>query len=525
MKLEKNKSIWQEQSSNKFSELIGDKDCEVCVVGAGISGLTIAYTLLKQGKSVIVLDKGQSISGETALTSAHLSTAIDDGYAHLETMHGTEGIQMIAESHLAAIEKIQRIIKEEKIDCDFEWVDGYLIAGKNENEIVLFNELSAAKRAGLKAARLEFSIPYSKKNIGRALKFDCQAQFHAMKYMKGLQKAVEKMGGVIYGKSLVSTTKESDFITVTTDSGNAVYCEYLVFATNTPVNHTIAVHTKESAYRSYVIGLEIPKGSFPKILLWDTLSPYHYVRIQEEKDRDVLIVGGEDHRVGQCERGRNPFNRLDAWVKRKLGIDAKMIYKWSGQIIETVDGLAYIGRSPMSKKIFEVSGDSGHGITHGTIASIIIPDLIMNKGNIWEDLYSPSRITLSAISTYVKENIQGATQNLDWFSPGEVESVAQISKGEGAIIREGVSKIAAYKDTNGKIHKCSAVCPHLGALVRWNSTEKTWDCPFHGSRFSEKGEVINGPSTISLSPIDSNSQNEEKDSNYKQDEKNDFEKL
>lgn len=498
-------SIWQEIKLKKFNTLTKNQAAEVCVVGAGISGLTIAYELLKLGRSVIILDKEESLCRETALTSAHLSNALDDLYYNLNNIIGKDKSKLAAESHALAIDKIEEIIKSENIDCEFSRANGYLLASDKPGVDVILKELRATHRAGLKDTSVIKTLPEIENKIGPALLFPNQAQFHALKYLKGLVKGILRLGGKLYGKALVIEYKnEEPNIVVKTESGHTITCEYLVFATNVPIHHRVRMHTKESAYRSYVIGIKIPKNSFPQILLWDTAEPYHYVRVQSGPDYDILIVGGEDHRVGQGENNIDYFERLEHWTKRTFDLDGEILYKWSGQIIETLDGLAYIGRSPANKgkNIFEVSGDSGHGLTHGTIAGMIIPALITGKEHPWSELYDPARKTFNGgVSNYLIENLKSAVQVLDWITPGEVEDELDIPPGSGAILRRGLKKIAAYRDEHGKLHECSAVCPHMGAVVHWNESEKTWDCPMHGSRFCTKGKVINGPACKGLSPV------------------------
>jgi Rieske Fe-S protein len=213
------------------------------------------------------------------------------------------------------------------------------------------------------------------------------------------------------------------------------------------------------------------------------------VRLQE----DVLIVGGEDHKTGQEDDGADRFSRLEAWARQRFPMGT-VEFRWSGQVIEPVDGLGYIGRNPGDKgHVFVATGDPGHGMTHGTIAGMLISDMILGRPNDWERLYDPSRKSLRSAAEYVRENVNVARQYVDYVTPGEVRSEADIRPGEGAVIRHGLRKLAVYRDEAGALHRASAVCPHLGCIVHWNSLERTWDCPCHGSRFSVDGAVLNGP--------------------------------
>lgn len=495
-------SIWDNVKATEFSKLSNDISTEVCIVGSGISGLSIAYFLLKQGISVVILDKESGFTGQTTMTSGHLSNALDDRYHKMKSVLSEDGLKLAAESHTQAIDMIEEIIRRERISCDFSRVDGYLFSQKVIKDDVVQKELEATHEAGIFDTEIVFSLKGINKKIHSALRFPRQAQLHSLKYCKALQKCILEMGGIIYGDSQVVETKELTDISVKTKEGREVICKSLVFATNSPINHQFLVHTKEAAYRSYCIGIEVPKGSFPKILLWDTEDPYHYVRLAHETEFDIIIVGGEDHRVGQEKPNVDPYSNLQKWAKKNLGVRGEIKYRWSGQIVETLDGLGYIGKSPGSKNVYEVSGDSGHGLTHATIGASIITDLILGNDNPWIEIYDPSRISFMAAKHYIKENIQGLVQMVDWVTTPEVTDIKLVPMGKGMIISENGKKVAVYKDDKGKVHKCSAVCPHLGALVRWNENTKTWDCPWHGSRFDAQGHVLNGPSRTDLDKIE-----------------------
>jgi nitrite reductase/ring-hydroxylating ferredoxin subunit len=261
----------------------------------------------------------------------------------------------------------------------------------------------------------------------------------------------------------------------------------------------VAMHTKQAAYRTYVVAARIPEHSAPRLLLWDTLDPYHYVRRQSGTvGFDYLIVGGEDHRTGEPDETEKRHGRLIAWTRERFPQVRDFPYRWSGQIMEPVDALAFIGLNPGDDNLFIATGDSGNGMTHGTIAGLLIPDLIDGRSNPWAKLYHPSRKNIEAMGTFARENLKVARHYADHLTGGDISEVAQIPAGDGAVLRHGLHKIAVYRDPAGTLHTFSAVCPHLGCVVQWNGGEKTWDCPCHGSRFHALGHVVNGPANKGL---------------------------
>jgi glycine/D-amino acid oxidase-like deaminating enzyme/nitrite reductase/ring-hydroxylating ferredoxin subunit len=481
---------------------------DVCVVGAGIAGLSTAYMLARAGKDVVVLDDGPIAGGETSRTTAHLVTALDHRYSELESLHGARGARLAAESHGAAIDAIEGIVAEEGIDCDFARLDGYLFMPPGESTAPLDDELSAAHRAGLTQVGRVSRVPYDAYNFGPALRFPRQAEFHVLRYVSGLVAAFTRLGGRIHTRTHATTIAGGTGARVETALGVTVRAAAVVVATNTPVNDLVAIHTKQAAYRSYVIGASIARGSVPRLLLWDTADPFHYVRLASVPGRgaavhDVLIVGGEDHKTGQAEDFAARFARLEAWTRERFPTAGDVEFRWSGQVMEPVDGLAFIGRNPLDHaNVFVATGDAGNGMTHGTIAGMLLTDLILGRENPWSTLYDPARKTLRAGREFVKENVNVALQYAELVTGGEVSSVDEIARGRGAVIRRGLKKIAVYRDTHGVLHELSAMCTHLGCIVHWNDEEKTWDCPCHGSRFARDGHVVNGPAIAALARSD-----------------------
>lgn len=479
---------------------------DVCIIGAGIAGLSTAYCLAREGRSVIVLDDGRVGGGMTQRTTAHLSNAIDDGYEEIERLHGEEGAALTAGSHTAAIDRIERLIKDEHISCDFERVDGYLFAARGE-EGALERELLAAQRAGLTNVERHARAPVVGLTSGPCLRFARQAQFHPLRYLSGLVRALDRRGGRVYTATHVAKVEGGAQARIETDQGAVVTANAVVVATNTPIIDMVAIHTKQAAYTTYVIGARVPPGTVAKALYWDMEDPYHYVRIQPGSSGDVpydlLIVGGEDHKTGQADDGAARHNKLEAWARQRFPMIEQVEYRWSGQVMEPVDGIAFIGRDPGNvENIYIATGDSGMGMTHGTIAGMLITDLIMGRECSWAPLYDPSRKTLRAAGTYAQETLNMAAQYADWVTKGDVVSVDEIAKDSGAVIRRGLKKVAVYRDSSGTLHERSAVCTHLGCIVAWNQTEKTWDCPCHGSRFDKTGKIINGPANRDLARVD-----------------------
>lgn len=501
-------SVWVATADTPAQKpLTKDTTTDVVVIGAGIAGLTTAYLLAQAGASVVVLDDGPIGGGMTSRTTAHLTNALDDRFYELERLFGEEGARLAAQSHTAAIDQVEAIVEQERIDCEFERTDGYLFLPGNGRVKVLDDELPAAHRAGLTGVRRLERAPLEFWDTGACLHFPRQAQFHPLMYLTGLVKAVARDGGEVYTHTHAEEVEGGEDAHVTTANGHKITCKSIVVATNTPVNDRVAIHTKQAPYVTYVIGARIPKDSVPAILLWDAppdlWEAYHYIRVAHDGDHDVLIVGGEDHKTGQQHDCAQRWGKLEQWTRNRFPMAEEVEFRWSGQVMEPFDCLAYIGRNPMdAENVFIATGDSGMGMTHGTIAGMLLTDLIMNRNNPWAELYDPSRKTLTAAKDFAAENINVMAQYADLITPGEVDSEDEIAKGEGAVLRKGLSKVAVYRDGDGTVHRMSAICVHLGCVVNWNQCEKTWDCPCHGSRYDRFGSVFNGPANSDLPPVE-----------------------
>lgn len=492
------KPLWDTTSHHPtLPKLEKDITTDICVIGAGITGLSLAYMLSEQGKKVVIVDKGEVGFGETGVTTAHLTYALDDRFIDLVRMHGLKKITFLLDSHVDAIDTIEATVKKEHIDCEFERVDGYAFLGSGDTSETLERELDTLHR--LKYDQIS-ALPESPagSHLGSCLKFPDQAQFHPLKYLNALSDRVIKNGGEIYVNSLVQNLEETqDGVHVKLENGCTIQAQTAVMATNTPfIDKESKMYAKQAAYRTYAIGVEIPKDSVTNALYWDTEEPYHYVRLSAH---NMLIVGGEDHKTGQQAANYDPFENLLQWTREKFPmIQESTMYKWSGQIMEPVDRLAFIGLNPGNKRVYVATGFSGSGMTYGVVAAKIITDLIDGKKHPLVELFDPARSVLKGAKRFLKENGNVAAKYIGNLFSKHHESVEELPNGTGMIVGQGKDKTAVFKDKQGKVCKFSATCPHMGCTIGWNHIEGTWDCPCHGSRFDTQGKVLNGPARTHL---------------------------
>jgi glycine/D-amino acid oxidase-like deaminating enzyme/nitrite reductase/ring-hydroxylating ferredoxin subunit len=491
---------WLDQPEPVTEKLSGDVRADVVVVGAGMAGLCVAYGLAKAGRRVAVVDEGPVGGGETGRSTAHIASALDDGWPELERLFGPAGARLAAASHRAAADFIERAVAEESIACGFFRVNGYLFnpppdEGTGQD---LRAEMAAALRAGLETelvARAPLAF-----DTGPAVRFGNQARMDPLAFVRGLAQAVRRRGGRIFTGSRAVEVAGGRPARVTVAEGWHMVADAVVVATNVPINDTVAVHGKQAPSRTYAIAARAEPGATADALYWDTAKPYHYARFQPMADGAwTLIVGGEDHRTGTPAHGSERWARLEAWARARFPGMGAVVARWSGQVLEPVDGLGFIGHNPMDEdNVFIATGDSGNGITHGAIAGLLIPELILGRPAPWERLYDPARLSLKAVPAFADTNLHVAEHYAEWLTAGDVAGVEDIAPGSGAVLRSGLTKLAVYRDAEGRLYRRSAVCPHLKCIVAWNDAEHSWDCACHGSRFDRFGRVVNGPATGDL---------------------------
>ena len=488
----------------RFAKLDENGKADVVVVGAGITGLTTAYLLAKAGRRVVVLERDRCAGTDTGHTSAHLTMVVDRRLTDLVKRFGPNHAQAVWDAGFAAIALIDDVVREHGIDAGFDWVDGYLhapIDASGDERAPLEEEARIAGELGFDAEYVD-AVPL----FGRpGVRFPNQARLHPRKYLAGLAKAIVALGGRIHEHS--EAAEFSDAPRAVKANGCTVTCDDIVIATHNPTFGLLGMaaatlfQTKLALYTSYVVAGRVAPGLVADALWWDTADPYHYVRVEPHRDYDVVIFGGEDHKTGQEEDTSGCFDRLE---ERLRGIvpDVEITHRWSGQVIETPDGLPYIGQS--AKGQYSATGYAGNGLTFGTLAGIMVSDAILQRSNPWADLFDPNRKALvRGVWDYIKENVDYPYYMIrDRFAGAEARSLREVKRGQGKVIERNGAKIAAYRDPAGAVTERSAVCTHMGCTVAWNSAESTWDCPCHGSRFKPTGQVISGPAGAPLREIE-----------------------
>lgn len=472
---------------------------DAVIVGGGITGLTAALLQARAGRQVVLLEQERIGAGETGRTTSHLTEAVDGRYQTIRRTFGVDGARLVAQSSRAALDRIEQFVRDGAIECAFERVPGYLYSERKSDLDWLATELDAAHDAGCAAVWVDrLPLPFA---TAGGICWPGQAQIHAMAYLSGLVEELVGLGVRLFEGTRVTNVHDGEPCIVHTDGGDLRAREVFV-AAHVPVINRVAMHTKIAAYRSYAMAMTPIAGVGPG-LFWDTDDPYHYTRLHRVNGRQYLIVGGEDHRTGEEDDTEARYETLGEYVRARFG-DVTADYRWSGQIIEPVDGLPYIGLNTAAGHVYVATGYSGNGMTFGTLAGMIVSDLMSGQPNPYAELYDATRIKpVASAASYVAENVLFPTRLVtDRLTSADVQegSIDELRAGEGGIFAGEDGKVAVCRDRQGVLHARSAVCTHLGCDVDWNSAEQSWDCPCHGSRFAPDGRVINGPAVTDLPP-------------------------
>jgi glycine/D-amino acid oxidase-like deaminating enzyme/nitrite reductase/ring-hydroxylating ferredoxin subunit len=498
-------SYWLDSASlPRYPKLERDEQVDVVIVGGGITGLTAACLLTAAGKSVAVVERERCAQIDTGHTSAHVTMVTDRRLSELVKTFGRDHAQAAWDAGLAALGQIDSIVCDERIACDFEWVPGYLHAPLG---VPPADHMKSLKEEAALAASLGFDASFVERVPlagGPGVMFPEQARFHPRKYLAGVAHAITDRGGLIFEHT--SADEFSDKPLSIKANGHTITSEYVVIATHNPLVGNASLvratlfQTKLALYTSYVVGGRVAKGRVPDALFWDTSDPYHYLRIEPHRDHDFVIFGGEDHKTGQASDTTACFDRLERTVREQVG-EIELTHRWSGQVIETPDGLPYIGET--ADRQFTGTGFGGNGMTFGTITAMMAVDKLLGRKNPWSDLFDPGRVKiLGAAWDYLVENKDYPYYMVrDRFAGTQGRSLRAVPRGSGRVLELNGQQVAVYRDEKGAVTRRSAVCTHMGCTVDFNQAERTWDCPCHGSRFKPDGAVIAGPAESPLPEI------------------------
>ena len=497
-------SHWIDSASlPRFPKITRSLDVDVAVIGGGITGITAAYLLKRSGCTVALVERGRCAQVDTGHTTAHVTAVPDLRLHEIEQRFGREAVKAVWDAGGAATDQIVNLIRAEDIACDFHWVPGYLHAPRSSppgTGLAGFKrEVRLAQELGI-SAEVREAVP----SIDRpGILFPHQALFHPRKYLAALVRRIPGKGSHVFEHSEVTEVQEKPLAVKVGDA--AIRCRHVVMATHTPLMGIAGVvgaalfQAKLALYTSYALGARIPRDTLPLASFWDTNDPYDYLRVERRRGHDFAIFGGEDHKTGQG----NPtaaYRRLEARFRR-LAPSSTIEYRWSGQVIETNDGLPFIGE--MAENQFGATGFAGNGMTFGTLGAMMAVDAVHQRSNPWTDLFAPGRKHVRGGTwRFVKENADYPYYMLrDWLGGAEGTSLKNLPRGQGKVLRLRGRKVAAYRDEQGAVTLCSPVCTHLKCIVGWNAAERTWDCPCHGSRFRPTGEVISGPAEEPLERV------------------------
>lgn len=478
----------------------GYLDVDVAIVGAGITGLTTAYLLAKSGKRVAVLEAMEVGKGTTGSSTGNLYTPVDERLYKVASKHDESVLQAVVSSRTEAVNFIEQRVQEFSIDCEFKRVPWYLFTTDSKQAQQIRQELEAVQKSGIAATgEVPADFPY---NAEAVINIANQAQFNPLKYVQGLAAGIASDNCRIYENTKVLQVEDGEPCMVHTERGQ-VRTAKVVMATHSPKG-VYAVHSAMEAYREYAIAVRL-KGDLPASgTYWHLQQQHHYsVRPYSNGSGDFLLVLGEPHMVGHQEHNEENLRKVEEYARKHFDVES-VAYRWAAQNYRPADLLPYIGSSPMQNNVYIATGFAADGLVWGTVAAQIIQDAILGKDNPWAKTFDPKRFTpVASASKVIDENVHVVKHLVeDYLLPDDTVELREIKSGEAKTLELNDKKVAAYRDEQGELHVVSSVCTHMGCVVHWNSAEKSWDCPCHGSRFSVDGEVIEGPAYRNLANVD-----------------------
>lgn len=494
---ETNPSLWVATTpATGFPALAGHVEADVAVVGAGIAGLVTAALCQRDGRRVAVVEAARVASGTTGYTTAKLTALHGLIYDELAQAYGDEGARAYADANLAGMAAVAGLVEELGISCDLESRSAFTYTTDPAMVDTVQAEAAAAQRVGLRAEfTTECDLPFA---VEGAVRLDRQAQFHPRRFCLGLAAAIAARGGAVYELSRAMDVEEGDPCVVQTEAGT-VTAGHVVVATHLPFLDRGGFFARCHPMRSYALSARID-GPVPSGMYLATDTPTRSLRSARMGGEEILVVGGEGHKVGQDEDTRRRYDALEAWARAHFPVRA-VDYRWSAQDHMPVDRVPYVGSAwPGADRVLVATGFQKWGMSNGAAAGIMLADRIGGRESPWIGLFDAQRGNLrQSAADLLKENANVVKRFVGDRLRTEVgRSPDDLAPGEAAVLRTGVHRVAAYRDEAGALHTVSPVCTHMGCTVTWNTAERSWDCPCHGSRFKPDGEVLEGPAVRPL---------------------------
>jgi glycine/D-amino acid oxidase-like deaminating enzyme/nitrite reductase/ring-hydroxylating ferredoxin subunit len=487
-----------------FPKLQQDTEVEVAIVGGGMTGLTAAYLLAKEGLKVAVIEAGRILNGTTGHTTAKVTTQQGLIYNQLISDFGEETARLYFDANDQALQFIKNLVQEQQIDCDFSEEDAYIYTNSSQKMQSLIDEYEAYQKLGIKDSEYLSSIPILVEHKA-AVTIRKQAQFHPVKYLNHLVREFTKLGGQVYENTTAVDMEEGDKPVVTTRDGHRVYCRHMIIASHYPFYDVKGFYfSRLKPSRSYVLAVK-PEKAFPGGMYKNVEKPQRSLRSANYNGEQLIIFGGDEHQTGKEKNTHQYYEALEAFARETYGV-TEIPFRWSAQDPSTLDKIPFVGPySPTVENIYVATGYRKWGMTNSTNAAILLTDSIMGRDNPFKEVFNPNRFHfdpdvkkfLSLNAGVAKDLIKGKLEkpNTDPESLGN---------NEGAAVTINGKRAGAYRDENGMLHLVDTTCTHMGCELEWNNGDRSWDCPCHGSRFSYDGEVIEGPAETPLKKLSNN---------------------
>ena len=497
--MEHHGSFWIETSeAPRFPEPAEDLEVDVAIIGGGIVGIMSAVFLKEAGKKVAIVEAARLAQGVTGHTTAKVTSLHTLVYDELIGKFGEDKARLYAESNQAAIGIITELCEMRGLDCELKESAAYTYTVKDDYVSKIEKEAEAALSLGLPAQYLEeIPLPFP---VKAAVRFTDQAEFHPRKFLLPLAAEVPGEGSHVFENTRVIDVDQGDVCHLKTQTGTRISARDVIVATNIPIVDKGFFFARAEPSRGYALAMDVPDDRVPPGMFINVGAPTHSVRPAPYEGRNVLILAGEGHHVGEGGVHSEHWDRLEDWARGELGA-TDVLYRWSTQDYYSLDKVPFIGRmSPGSDNLYTATGFSAWGMTNGVVAGRLLADLISGVANPWAKLYDPSRINIKSLPKFVKKGGHDAKRLVgDRLKGGlDEEQTGALAPGAGAVFDIDGEKVAVHRDDEGTLHARSATCTHLGCIVAWNDAERSWDCPCHGSRFAAGGDVLQGPARIPL---------------------------